>query len=150
LECCFDSSSGHTTNFAFNCSNQQTFNVFVSALSADVPDQRSIVNGPLNEALEYGPGIELTCEASGPGERVQWSEFNTNPNGAPISDNELLLPGHPNVARYTLDHPEGSTIYNLGINPTVLSDAGTYRCQDTSDTSTPTYAQLVLLGTALT
>ena len=117
-----------------------------TAVSAELPGRRSIVSGPLNDAFEYGPATQLNCEASGPGERVQWTEFATNPDGAIISDNDLLLPGHPNVARYTLDHPDGSTIYNLGINPTVLEDAGTFRCQDVSDSSSGAFAQLVLLG----
>lgn len=99
----------------------------------------------MNEAVEYGSEVVLNCEASGPSERVQWTEFITNVNGAPISDNNLLLPGHPNYARYTLDHPDGSSIYNLGINPTTLTDGGTYRCYDISDSSSPAYAQLVML-----
>jgi hypothetical protein len=117
----------------------------VTALSVDIPANRVIINPPLNEAIEYGPEVVLGCEASGPSERVQWTEYITNPNGAPISDNGLLLPGHPNFARYTLDNPAGSSIYNLAINPTVLADGGTYRCYDISDSSRPAYAQLVML-----
>jgi hypothetical protein len=87
----------------------------------------------------------LNCEASGPSERVQWWEFVTTTGGAPISDNDILLTGHPNYARYTLDHPADSRVYNLGINPTVLADGGTYRCYDVSDSSSPAYAQIVML-----
>jgi len=118
----------------------------VAALSADVPETRFITVPPQNEAIEYGPGVLLNCEASGPGERVQWTEFATNPSGAPITDGSALLPGHPNFARYTLDNPPGSSIYNLGISPTVMADAGTYRCQDISDSSPPAYMQLVMLA----
>jgi len=117
----------------------------VAALSTDIPQTRSIVDPPLNDAIEFGPEVVLNCEASGPNERVQWYEFITNPNGAPISDNTQLLPGHPNAARYSLDHPDGSSRYNLVINPTILGDGGTYRCTDISDSSSPAYAQLVML-----
>jgi len=115
------------------------------AQSADVPVQRSIVTGPLNDALEAGPGIVLNCEASGPNERVQWFEFTQSATGNQISENDFLLPGNPNVDRYTIDHPADSTTYNLGINPTVLSDGGQYECLDISDSGVPGYAEIILL-----
>jgi hypothetical protein len=115
---------------------------FWCAISAVLP---AIINPPQNDAIIFGPPITLNCEASGPSERVQWTEFITNINGAPISDNDFLLPGHPNAARYTLNHPAGTAIYDLTIDPTILADGGTYRCLDTSDSSPPAYAQLVML-----
>jgi len=115
--------------------------LIIVAFSAD----GVIVNPPKNDAISFGAKVVLECEAIGPSERVQWTEFITNANGAPISDNGLLLPGHPNYARYTLDNPAGSSIYNLGIEPTILADGGTYRCDDISDSSRPAYAQLVML-----
>lgn len=115
-----------------------------TVLSATVPKTRSIVKAPQNDALVAGPQVVFECEASGTSSRVQWTEFTTSTSGAPISDNADVLPGHPNAARYSIQQPTETT-FNLAIEPTVLADGGTYRCSDISDSSTATYAQLVVL-----
>jgi len=106
-----------------------------------------IIGPPQNQAVEAGDDVVLECEASGPSERVEWVEYATNSAGAPISINDELYPGHPNYERYVIYHDaEGNgTYYNLGIEPTVLADGGTYRCQDRYDSTSPAYMQLVII-----
>jgi len=122
----------------------------LSAVVSAAANQQSILRGPLNTAVDLSVAdvtTVLECEASSPRpvSRVTWTEYVTNINGAPISDNDLILGGHPNSDRYSIDW-DGNTVYNLVINPTVLQDGGVYRCIDVNDASNPQYAQLVTIA----
>jgi len=121
----------------------------LSANNALPADHRNIILGPQNTAVDLSqPDVttELECEASDPRPitRVAWNEYITNTNGAPISDNEVTLSGHPNSARYSINW-DGNAVYNLVINPTLLEDGGTYRCIDINDASNPMYAQVITI-----
>jgi hypothetical protein len=125
------------------------FALFAAAVAVATGDAEvnptAIITPPENQAVEVGESVLMLCEASGPSERVTWTEYVTSSAGAPISDNDVILPGHPNSARYTLYHDVDGTNYDLGIEPTVIDDGGTYRCQDISDSTSPAYMQLVMI-----
>jgi hypothetical protein len=103
----------------------------------------AIVNGPQNDAQYYGPTVVLECEADSSTSRVQWIEYATNELGAPISDGDFIIPGHPNSARYLILHPT-DTVYDLQINPTVVADGGTYKCEDVNG-GAPALVQLIMI-----
>jgi hypothetical protein len=129
-----------------------TWMLLSANVDAKAANQRSILSGPLNTAVDLSVAdvtTALECEASGPrpATRVTWTEYITNVNGAPISDNEVILGGHPNANRYSIDW-DGNAVYNLVISPTQLEDGGTYRCIDVNDASNPQYAQVITIAGA--
>jgi hypothetical protein len=105
---------------------------------------QGIITGPQNNAIYATSQITLRCQAT-PGDRVQWHEYVTNPNGIIISDNENLIPGHPNFARYTLDADLAAGTFDLTISDTIVQDGGVYECSD-ENTGTFKRAQLVIIG----
>jgi hypothetical protein len=109
-----------------------------------------ITQGPLNDAALAGNDVVLNCESTTTGlERVQFVEYQTNPNGAVISDGATLLPGHPNYFRHELTTDVDAGSYSLKIRTTILEDGGKYACRDINALPTPTtwYSDLVILGT---
>jgi hypothetical protein len=93
-----------------------------------------IETGPSNNAVHLGSTVTLTCRIA-PGTVdtavVQWWEYGTNPNGAQISDMNVLLPGHPNRQRYSMimDSPEQ---YDLMIRDIEPIDGTYFKCMDTN------------------
>jgi hypothetical protein len=115
------------------------------------PDQRILVNVPHNVAVYDGDDVVLTCSAAtqedGSAYRVIWYEFITNPAGNPISDGGVVLPGHPNAARYSIESPTPDD-FNLHISSVVPADGGTYYCQDFNSAEPNLYrfgAQLIVI-----
>jgi len=112
--------------------------LFISTVSAGTAQRKrrqasakGVVTGPANTALVAGPEVTLQCRVEVTGsERVQWTEYATNPNGALISDNNILLPGHPNFNRYSLQYDAANGVYDLDIYPTEMGDGGYYKCAD--------------------
>jgi hypothetical protein len=104
--------------------------------------------GPLNTAVDLSVSTTtvLDCEATDdqPTSRISWTEYVTSSAGSPISDNENVLGGHPNGARYAIDW-DGNRTYDLVIEPTLLEDGGAYRCIDINDASVPHFAQLITI-----
>jgi hypothetical protein len=113
--------------------------------------QRYIETGPDNTAvvLNSNNGVTLTCRVPSDDttSRVQWFEYGTNPSGSIVSDGILLLPGHPNSIRYSLDLTNPGQ-YDLHINPIVAEDGTYYKCQDANAAppdQTELGAQLVVI-----
>jgi hypothetical protein len=90
---------------------------------------------PVNVAVMAGGTVRLTCEANlaPPFSRVHWYEYVTVPGGNPqmISDNENILPSHPNAARYSIIQDTDSQ-FHLPITGVSLADGGAYACIDAS------------------
>lgn len=99
--------------------------------------------GPDNDAVYAGSTVTLTCTPSA-GDRVQWYEYATSPAGSMISDNEFLLPGHPNFDRYNLTIDGDTGVYTLWISDTVVEDGGVYECRD-ENSGTFRKSQLIII-----
>jgi len=117
-----------------------------------IPSTHSIETGPSNQAVVLGQnnGVTLQCRvpASSVGTtRVQWYEYGTVSTGNLISDGIVLLPGHPNSLRYSLNlTPSG--YFDLYISPVVYEDGTYYKCQDFNASppdQTELGAQLVII-----
>lgn len=122
-------------------------------MKRSAPSPRYVASGPENQAVLVGSsvnGVTLKCQvADGVNtSRVQWYEYGTVASGNQISDGNLLLPGHPNYLRYSMDLTnEGQ--HDLVINPVVLEDGTYYKCQDFNAAppdQTELGAQLVVIG----
>jgi hypothetical protein len=97
--------------------------------------------GPENVAVLAGEDVVLRCRTDGvPNTNVRWFEFSTSSTGAMLSDGELILPTHPNSARYTIIHSDSVT-YDLRISPTIWEDGAYYYCAD-SNGAPPSIVQL--------
>lgn len=108
----------------------------------------AIEGGPMNLADYVGAIVTLTCSSdTSSGQRVVWTEYATNPSGETISDNEIIVPSHPNAARYEIVHGT-STQYDLVIHNIVLADGGTYRCEDANSGPPTVQAELIVLESA--
>jgi len=110
-----------------------------------------ITQGPLNDATLVGNDVTLYCESTTTGlERVQFLEYQTNPNGSLISDGATLLPGHPNYFRHELVTDVNAGTYSLKIRTTVLEDGGKYACRDAAALPNPSmwYSDLVVIAAA--
>lgn len=116
------------------------------AFAATACQGQGIISGPLNDAVYATSSLTIRCQAT-PGDRVQWHEYVTNPNGIIISDGDTLVPSHPNFARYTLDADLAAGTYDLTISDTVIQDGGVYECSD-ENTGTYKRAQLVIIAAA--
>jgi hypothetical protein len=116
------------------------------AFTAAVCRGQGILTGPENDAVFATVATTFRCAAT-PGDRVQWVEYATNPNGIVISDGADLIPDHPNFDRYQLDADLAAGTYNLTITSTVVADGGLYECQD-ENTGTSRGAQLVVIEKA--
>jgi hypothetical protein len=104
----------------------------------------SILEPPQNDAVPLGSNIVLRCRVSSTTTRVQWFEYATNPSGAQISDGDLILSGHPNSDRYSLNRSPPD-VYDLQIAATVAGDGGSYKCVEMGETTASAYAQLVMI-----
>jgi len=91
----------------------------------------SLTASPQNLHAVEGDTIELVCEVgeAPPVSRVNWFEFVTAVTGQAISDNAVILPSHPNSARYRIIQ-NTTTHFYLEISNVSLSDGGTYVCRD--------------------
>jgi len=102
--------------------------------SVPVSSPQYIEVGPLNQAVELGQAGSVTLQCQVPAEdadttRVQWYEYGTDSRGNLISDGNVLLPGHPNALRYSLNLvPAGH--FDLVINPIAYDDGTYYKCVD--------------------
>jgi len=85
---------------------------------------------PQNVAVVEGATVVFSCgvEAPSNSHSIQWTEFASNPNGAPISDNELVG-NHPQRDRYTILHRDPHE-YSLQISAVRLADGGYYQCRN--------------------
>jgi hypothetical protein len=121
-----------------------------------VQGKRPIVQGPENVAVVAGSETTVVLQCSsdvtpGPsGVRIQWTDYSTRDSGDIVSDNDQILPGHPNSARLRIIN-DVPTQFDLEIRNVQVSDAGTYVCEDTQ--SGPPYAnfgqaELVVLASA--
>jgi hypothetical protein len=91
-----------------------------------------IETGPDNVAVHLGDTVTMKCTQSADSvgtSRMQWWEYGTVATGAQISDTNILLPGHPNVLRYTVitDDPQQ---YDLIIADIQLIDGTYFQCRD--------------------
>jgi hypothetical protein len=115
----------------------------------DAATPRGIITGPSNVAMVFGPSVTLLCRVEVTGnERIQWMEYGTDPNGALISDQNVILPGHPYNTRYALLIDQLAGIYDLYIYPTIMLDGTYYSCSDVNAAPPDTVtrgAQLVML-----
>lgn len=114
-----------------------------------VPNQQALTILPINVAGMVGGDVTLLCEvASASASRVHWWEFVTTGSGQMISDNGVILPSHPNNARYTIIKDTVNT-FNLHISNLELADGGTYVCLDGNSGPPATFsgqAELVVLA----
>lgn len=109
-------------------------------------EPRTIDVGPVNTAVYASSTTKLDCAASLTGSpRVQWWEYVTVSSGMQISDGTMVLPGHPNSGRYSIEANEASQVYNLQISPTVMQDAGRYQCRDINAADSALNAELVMI-----
>jgi len=131
--------------FSFSRSLVAVCCIAIASVQSSAPTQKSITSGPANAAFIYGEDHTLNCEASSPEARVLWTEFTVDQNGRQISDGDYVFQGHPESARYTIIHPNGSSVYDLAIESTVLADGGTYQCADVIDVSVPANADIITL-----
>jgi hypothetical protein len=103
---------------------------------------------PVNMVVRQGNNATFTCSSSvGSTARIQWTEFITIPGGNLISDGSLILPGHPNSGKYSLNTTLARQ-FDLTVIDADLSDGGRYVCTDTSATPTETqrqYAELTVI-----
>jgi len=116
------------------------------AFVATVCRGQGIIVGPENDAVFATVSTTFKCTAT-PGDRVQWVEYVTNPNGLIISDGDQLITDHPNFDRYQLDADVDAGTYDLTITSTIVADGGLYECQD-ENTGTFRGAQLVVIEKA--
>jgi len=116
------------------------------AFVATVCRGQGITAGPENDAVYAFSSVTFRCIAT-PGDRIQWVEYVTNPNGIIISDGAVLIPDHPNFDRYELFADAAAGIYNLTITSTIVADGGLYECKD-ENTGTSRGAQLVVIEKA--
>jgi len=96
------------------------------------PTSRGLANPPLNEWAFAGSDVILTCEADGapPDVRIHWWEFVTNEfSGQMVSDNNFIVPSHPNSARYSIIQTT-SQHFHLQIRDVRIEDGGSYVCLD--------------------
>lgn len=101
-----------------------------AAVRSDGPGGQAVAAGPLNVADYVGSTVTLTCSSTNSaGYQMVWTEFASTPGGAVISDNDAVVPGHPNAARYQIVHNTAFQ-FDLVISDVVLSDGGTYLCED--------------------
>jgi hypothetical protein len=86
---------------------------------------------PLNEYAILGSTVVLVCEVNvlPPVSRVSWFEYVTTGIGQMISDNDNVLPSHPNFPRYRLVKATAYHYY-LEISDVRYEDAGTYLCMN--------------------
>lgn len=98
----------------------------------DTPTQYELDQSrlPENTVVYEGDEVTISCAVQSPstGHSIEWIEYATNPNGAPISSNEFIG-NHPNAARYSIIHTD-PFLYSLRISPVVMADGGTYQCRD--------------------
>jgi hypothetical protein len=90
---------------------------------------------PRNTHVYVGATVTFECDVADPtpGSRVHWYEYALTPGGNPqmISDNENLLPGHPNAGRYRIVvDPVLRTKFHLEISGVSVADGGAYACMD--------------------
>jgi hypothetical protein len=114
-----------------------------------VPGQQALTTPPLNEYAMVGSTAYLICVASvaPPISRILWYEFTTG-SGQVLSDNNVVLPGHPNSARYRIVQSGGPLEFILEISDVRLSDGGAYACADIQSGPPEVYsgqAELVVL-----
>jgi len=95
------------------------------------PSSRTLAVFPSNIHAIVGDTVILTCVAlePPPASRINWYEFVTMGEFNPqlISDNNFIVPSHPNSARYTVIQ-ESPTMFSLQIRNVTLADGGTYVC----------------------
>lgn len=97
---------------------------------SEKPEGLALDEGPLNVANYVGSTVTLTCSTTNSAEyHVVWTEFASTSGGARISDNDVIVPDHPNADRYQIVH-DTPYQFDLVISSVVLSDGGTYRCED--------------------
>jgi len=115
------------------------------------PNARSLLDLPKNIAALVGETVQIVCEVTNPPpvSRVNWYEFVTVPgNPQIVSDNEVVTPGHPNSARYSIIQGMDTRFY-LEIRDVRLSDGGTYACVDSQSGPPNTYfgqAELIVIA----
>lgn len=122
-----------------------------NGVSSDEPLPLGINRAPQNAAVVQGSNVTLNCSAdnmtSPP--RIMWAEFASNPvAGSIVSDGPLVLPGHPQAARFEIINDDPLQ-YDLFIMDTVIADGGRYYCQDVNDGPPSQYAaggQLIILA----
>jgi hypothetical protein len=115
-----------------------------------VPGQRALAVPPLNEYGMVGSTVHLICVATiaPPVSRILWYEFASTGTGQVISDNNQILPSHPNAARYRIVQVGGPTEFFLEINDLRLTDGGAYACADIQSGPPEVYsgqAELIVL-----
>lgn len=108
--------------------------------------------GPTNQyaRLQQTTAVMLKCQTTPESvstSQVQWWEYGTNPSGAQISDQNVLLPSHPNVLRYFINTTLAGQFDLFIIQPEYV-DGTYYQCIDASEAPPNTYrlgAQLVVI-----
>jgi len=125
------------------------FPVHASRRTDLAPGQHALSQPPLNEYALVGQTVYLICVATiaPPTARILWYEFVSTGTGQVVSDNGLVLPSHPNAARYRIVQNEPTEFF-LEITNVQLSDGGSYACADIQSGPPQVYsgqAELVVL-----
>jgi hypothetical protein len=83
-----------------------------------------------NTVVVEGGTVTLTCGVAFPSLQhiIRWIEYASNPEGVPISDNEVIG-FHPERERYEIVG-ENQYEFSLRIKDVRLSDGGAYQCLD--------------------
>jgi len=86
---------------------------------------------PENVAVMIGDTVTFRCyiDSTSASPRHQWTEYTYTPSGGLISDAGVILPGHPQSARYSLVRDDPYQ-YDLVISDVTLEDGGLYQCSD--------------------
>jgi hypothetical protein len=105
-------------------------------------DLKALSVSPQNVAVVQGVDmVTMTCSAETPASaRIMWGEYVWSADGSLgiISDGGVVLPGHPQASRYSIDTSNGDN-FDLQIHNIIPGDGGTYLCQDQSDGPPNTY-----------
>jgi hypothetical protein len=116
--------------------------------NTNIKSGSSLIDFPQNLAALVGSTVTFVCEMETSLSRVNWYELATSGNPQIISEDDRILPGHPNGARYSIVQATPTQFY-LEIRNITLQDGGSYACVNSLSGPPNPYigqAELVVIG----